>query len=214
MTPSLLLILAATVRAEDAPAEVVTPDPPAAEAPPPTTEPPSLGLSVGTGPQPLNTLTLGLTGLAGRVLVPTGPGALFVSFGHTSFRGSNFPEQGFADRDFTRAATTTGMLGYRGGKPPEAPKVVAYGVGGLLVNRAAVSNGDTSDKQTSGVWSAGGLLGVGADGYLDPAVSVGVELGGIAGVAQGGTRFRGETEDKFSGLGLSTFASAQLTVWR
>ncbi len=173
-----------------------------------------VSLSVGTGPLPLNALSLGVTGLAGRVLFPSGKGSVFLSGGHTSFRGSDFPDQGFADRSFTRAGGTTAMVGFRGGSPPDKPKVVPYGIGGAMLIYGATGSGDTDRKSTSSLWSAGAQAGFGLDGFITPAVSAGVEVGGMGFFALGGSRWDGDSNGKFSGFALSSFAAAQLTVWR
>lgn len=176
-----------------------------------------IAIGVGTGPQPIQTLTLGLTGLAGRILVPAGSGSFVVSGGHTSLRTADFQPDGFADRSFTRIGGTNVALGYRGGSPPAKPKVVPYGVGLAMVTRANTNNGDAGRPERNwgtGLWALGAMAGVGADAFVNPSVSAGVEVGGLGTYALGGERWRGEVDDKFSAFGLSTYASAQLTVWK
>ena len=176
----------------------------------------SIAISVGTGPRPLDTLTFGLTGLGARViLVNDKKFDPILGFSHTSGGVSNFPESSFGDRFFTRVGTTTGFLGLRGGTaPPEGSGVMAYGVVGGMVTRQAVGNGEPNDVFHVGGWGIGGQGGFGLDGFLAEGLSVGAEIGGIGILYQGGSQFAGETDDKFSGLAMTSYASVQVTVWK
>jgi len=175
-----------------------------------------VGLSVGTGPQPIDRFTLGLLGLGGRViLVNEKRFDPVIGFSHTSARLSSFPEDSFGDRDFTRLGTTTGFFGVRGGGAPRADAgVVAYGIGGGLLTRQAVGNGEPGEVARAGGTGLGGLAGLGLDAFLAPGLSVGAELGGLGVFYLGGSRFDGSVEDRISGLVLSSFAAVQVTVWK
>jgi hypothetical protein len=186
------------------------------EAPPSTDSGKNIALSVGTGPRPLDTLTLGLTGLGGRlILVDEAKLDTVIGFSHTSGRVSSFPEDSFGDRFFTRVGTTTAFVGMRGGsKPLGDTEVMAYGIGGALLTRQVSGGGEPNDVFHSGGYGLGGVGGFGLDGFLAPGLSVGAELGGIAIYYMGGNRFDGTSEIEFSGFGLSSYASLQVTVWK
>ena len=98
--------------------------------------------------------------------------------------------------------------------PPEEAGVVPYGVGGLFGAHGVVGSGEPDNVFKSRVSTVGLQGGAGVDGFFTPAISVGVELGGMFGYGFGGENNRGDAEPVFNGFGLSTYASAQLTVWR
>lgn len=213
-----LVCVVSPARAADepvAPTEDGSEEPAASDGPTEASGERGLAISVGTGPQPLDTITLGITGLGARVLLPAGKGRIVLSGGHTSARGSSFPDTGFADRDFFRLGGTTVLAGYRGGSPPDEAAVVPYGIGGPMLMRGVTGEGSPgNDVFRNSLWAVGALVGVGVDGFVNRHVSAGVELGGLGGIALGGNRWRGESDDQFSGFALSTYASAQLTVWK
>src|SRR5687768_13830306 len=70
-------------------------------------------LSVGTGPRPLNTLTFGLTGLAGRIALPVGRAVPWLGLSVQSFSGADFEEGEREDRYVSTASSLHGSLGIR-----------------------------------------------------------------------------------------------------
>jgi len=192
--------------------------PAAADDDPPEDDPSGkgIGLSVGTGPRPLDTLTLGLLGLGGRlILVNDKKLDPVLGLSHTSAVLSDFPESSFGDRSFTRLGTTTGFFGLRGGTPPpDDTGVLAYGIGGAMLTRQAIGSGEPGEVMHVGGLGIGGLAGFGLDAFLATGLSVGAELGGLGVFYLGGSRFDGSVEGQFSGLALSSYASVQVTVWK
>jgi len=176
----------------------------------------SIALSVGTGPRPLDTLTFGLIGLGARViLVNDRKFDPVFGFSHTSGGVSNFPEESFDDRFFTRVGSTSGFLGLKGGTaPPDDTGVMAYGIVCGMMTRQAIGNGEPGDVFHSGGWGVGAQGGFGLDGFLAPGLSVGAEVGGIGIVYMGGSNFEGDVDDQFTALAMTSYASAQVTVWK
>jgi len=181
---------------------------------PPTSK--SVALSVGTGPQPLDTLTLGLLGLGGRViLVNDKRFDPVIGFSHTSGGVSDFPESGFSDRTFTRLGTTTGFIGLKGGTPPKDDSgVLAYGIGGAMLTKQGIATGQQGDAFHTGGLGIGVLGGFGLDAFLGKGISAGAELGGLGFTYFGSSRFDGTVEGRVTGLALSSYASVQVTVWK
>jgi hypothetical protein len=184
---------------------------PAAEPEKPP-EPAPYALSVGTGPRPLNTATLGLTGLGARILLPAE--GLYPWLG-AAYNAGSVSTGSDVDRYVTRVSTWTLSAGVRGavGKGPQFVGVDPYLCAGVFVNRAGTHSGYPSDEEwdstASGV-TLGSTVAFGLEGYLTPHLSVGVELGGSGGWFTGAI----EDEPENRALVLSTLSAAQITVWR
>ena len=67
---------------------------------------------------------MGMFGLGGRVRLPSEKLTPVFGFQHTSVRGSNFPEDRFGQRDFTRLDSSSAFFRFRGnaGAPPRSAR--------------------------------------------------------------------------------------------
>lgn len=190
-------------------AEEPASSPPAGESAAP--EPSPFALSVGTGPRPLNTLTLGLTGMGARILFPEEGVYPWFGGAYNALSVSS----GEGDGRYVTALTTwTLNAGVRAplGKGPRFQGVDPYLGVGAFVNRTGARDGEPADNdwyRTNGV-TLGATAAFGLEGYLTPHLSVGLELGGSGGWFSGGA----EDDTLFDVLAISTLSAAQLTVWR
>ena len=143
--------------------------------------------SIGTGANPLDSITMGMFGLGGRVRLPAEKLTPVFGFQHTSVRGSNFPEDNFGQRDFTRLGSSSAFFGFRGnGDAPEIGAVNPNGIGGVLTTLQRMDSGDTNRKYHFNGLGLGGMGGVGADAGIADGAAVGVALGGMAAWRHGG----------------------------
>lgn len=185
-------------------------DPPGGEAPPVAPAEvgaPSLALSVGTGPRPLNTLTGGLSGMGARILLPGT--SIFPWFGgayHMLSSREAYRDDAFVT-NLSAATVSLGVRGELGGD--DFAGVDPYVVAGLFGSRAGYRSGDHRFEERSSVLTVGATAAFGLEGFLTEHLSVGAEIGGTVGRATG----IGEAGDA-SGWALSTLSAAQLTVWR
>ena len=189
----------------------------------------TIALSMGTGPLPLNTLTLGLSGLAARVMFPKGTLVPFVSLALNSGKATE-DDGGGLGKSFNGATTVTASGGIRvdGGARLKGV-AIPYGIGAAMLSHATLKDGqvdpDALDK--TGMTVAGLMGGFGMDGFVTSHLSFGAELGGTAITAFGKTSPYQDplaTTTSSSGLPasdpehdegfLSVYTALQMTVWR
>ena len=94
--------------------------------------------------------------------------------------------------------------------------IISVGFGQAMVMRGTTGSGWQDNLYGSGAWAFGGLGGFGIDGFVNPYVSAGVEVGGMAALAMGAPRADSadRNDSRLQVTALTTFASAQLTVWK
>lgn len=173
----------------------------------PDAEVPSIALSVGTGPRPLNTLTGGLTGMGARILFP---GTSVFPWVGAAYHLVSSREEYRDDPYVTNLSTATVSLGIRGELGEgDFTGVDPYVIAGIFGNRAGVRSGDGRFEDRSSVLTLGVTAAFGLEGFLTEHLSVGVEVGGTVGRGTG----MGEASDT-TGWGVSTLSAAQLTVWK
>ncbi len=195
----------------DEPAGIDAADTPAPAAPVATEEAPGYALSVGTGPRPLNTLSLGLTGMGARFLVP-GSG-IYPWFGvaYHSFTLTEGDDDD--DRWVSSASTWTVSAGVRGplGGGTRYEGVDPYATVGVFANRVGLRSGDPDEDwdRTNGM-TFGTTAAFGLEGHLNRHLSVGLEIGATAGHFTGGNEDSGTSR----ALVVTSLSAAQLTVWK
>lgn len=180
-------------------------------------------LSVGTGPRPLNTLTLGLTGLGARLMFPSHATTFpWVGLSANSFSGSDF-DPGLRSRRRVSGASAVHVSGgiRHDFTERKARAVVPYltvgGLAGYGGTRGGTPAGD--DWYKVGTSTVAVLAGFGFDGFLTPHLSLGAELGGMGAYSEGSSRDveNGNVDNRYSKTVttvLTSFTSAQITVWR
>lgn len=188
-----------------------------------TPDTPSIGFSAGTGPRPLQSLTLGLTGLGARMLIPAGEVVVpYVGVAATLGSVASFEEGSRNEAFVTGGSAVHGSAGVRFDLAErQAGHLVPYVLTGALVGRVS---GWTTDKggdsrDATGSTTFGGLAGLGLDAFVARPVSVGAEVGGFGAVSTASSKFRdgsvsGKDEEVLSTTLVTTFTSVMLTVWR
>jgi hypothetical protein len=175
-------------------------------------------LSIGTGPRPLDTLTLGLTGLGARAMLPLGRAIPFVGLSASSVTIADFNDGRRSERFISRVSSIHVSPGVRVDLATRGDDTVVlpYVAIGGLVGRAAVASGFADDDQLDaiGTTSFGLLGGLGFDGFVTRHLSLGAELGVMGALSLGASRFDGDVEDRFDTTVLTSFTSLQATVWR
>lgn len=181
-----------------------------------------VALSVGTGPRPLSQVTLGLTGLGARVLLPGTTLSPWVGLQATRAAVSAFDQGERDDRYTSSASAVHGSLGLRWDLTErKARSVSPYVIAGALAGRAAVASRDVADDQkyVSATTTVAGTAGLGFDGFLSRHVSLGGELGAIGGVSSGSSASvdggnKDRDDEKVQTTVLTSFTGVMLTVWR
>lgn len=181
-----------------------------------------VALSVGTGPRPISTATLGLTGLGARVLFPAGGVVPWVGLQATRAGVATFDDGERDDRYETAATALHGSAGVRIDLTERRAKNVApYVTVGALAGRAAIVSTDVADdyRYVVGTTTVAGLAGFGLDGFVTKHLSIGGELGAFAGQSFGRDKEidEGDVEkgdEKVTTTILSSFTGLMITVWR
>lgn len=174
-----------------------------------------LAISVGTGPMPLDDLTLGLSGLGGRIMVPFGSVVPFVGLGHAGATTASWSEGDEEDRYQVSLAATSVSGGVRYSLTPDHKGVVPYGAACLNLMYGAIAAGQVDDQGTVDAFGAGALFGVGLDGFLTEHLSIGAEFGAQGAWWSGGSHDSdGDPGSFFGGTEFSIYTAAAVTVWR
>lgn len=177
-------------------------------------------LSVGTGPRPLNTLTLGLTGLGVRAMLPLGRAVPYVGLAASSVSVADY-EEGDRDARYVSHVSTVHVspglrvdLAERGQDTVVLPFVTVGALAGRAQVRTGYADDQGEDWDVVGTTTLGGLAGIGVDAFVTRHLSIGAELGAMGALSLGSSRFAGEVYDQVDTTVLSSFTSLQATVWR
>jgi hypothetical protein len=179
-------------------------------------------LSVGTGPRPISTATLGLTGLGARAMFPVGRAVPWVGLQVSSVGVASFDDGERSDRFVTRASSVHGSGGLRFDLADRtARSVSSYALVGVMAGRATGASVDVADDYVykSYTTTVLGLAGLGVDGFVSKHLSIGGELGVLGGKSYGNSLEvengnPGESDGKAETTVFSSFTGLMLTVWR
>lgn len=189
-------------------------------AAPEEAEPDDLGvpfaLSVGTGPRPLNSLTLGLTGLAARALFPSEVVTPFVGLSITLGSVAAFDDGDREDAEVTglTALSLSGGIRYDLVEHDET-FVVPYLIAGLHGTRLGARVGEPGAFDRAAFNEVGLFSSLGLDGFVTPHLSLGAEIGGFVAFEFGSDRDEdGDVNTRHQVVFLTATTALQVTVWR
>lgn len=171
-------------------------------------------LSVGTGPQPLNTLTLGLTGAGARLLLPGQRVSPYFGAGVTSASVGSWSEGDYGARYVTRGTTANLTVGLRVDARQPEDDLVPYGAFAVLGNWTSAKSGTARALDGENGFGGGGYAALGLDGFLTPHFSIGAELGAMGVYWAGANEYDGNVDTHTGVLVLTSAATLQATVWR
>jgi hypothetical protein len=181
----------------------------------------TVALSLGTGPLPVDTLTLGLTGLAARVMFPKGTLVPFAGLAYDTGRLSTTSNGGGDSSKYRTGATAVTLSGGAriDGGARLSGDVIPYFLAAGMLSHGSVKNGEVDPDESleeTGITAVGALAGFGLDGFVTSHLSLGAELGGAVFTAWGKTKYDGggaNDDEHDEGL-VSAYTALQLTVWR
>jgi hypothetical protein len=176
-----------------------------------------LALSIGTGPMPLDTLTLGLGGLGARVMFPgAGRAYPYANLAHTSVStvvGDEDEDKG----DLQRVSLSVSSIGggLRVDLRDRGVDLLPYVAGGGVFSTYGVKSG-TKSGDFDVTRALGGQFtgGVGLDAFLIPVLSIGAEVGGIGMIYNGKSSYQEDVYGTHKVSGFGTYAAVSATVWR
>jgi opacity protein-like surface antigen len=193
------------------PPPIVTP---AVATPPPDVDEPQdipFALSIGTGPVPVNLLTLGLTGLAGRAMFPGEVVTPYVGVGVSTGTVSAFQEGERSERDIVGLTA----LSIHGGIRAELVErthslAVPYVVAGALLANVSAREGSPGEVDTTSETIVGAMGSLGLDGFVTEHLSIGAELGVLGSYAFGSDE---GGDSKNDAVVVSATTGLFVTVW-
>jgi hypothetical protein len=168
-------------------------------------------MSIGTGPVPVNLLTLGLTGLAGRAMFPGEVITPYVGVGVNSATVSSFQEGERSERDIVGLTALSIHGGIRADLTERSHTLaVPYVVAGALLANVGARTGEPGevDRVSETIVGATGSLGL--DGFVTEHLSIGAELGVLASYAFGADE-GGDNKNDVAVVSATT--GLYVTVW-